>query len=435
MDMMKLQCREYISDNIVIFSIMIMLSFLVSLFWQVPLFQVLIFIFPIWILVGMSTKYLNTKKTQILFIMIMVIKFLLMIYQAKYKNLPMGGNDWLGYDRHALNLLANSENIIGLMFGGDVNFFSRIMSIVYYCFGEYIELINCLVLISSILQIRYIYKIGKMFIDDENIISYVILASIILPINFIFSITVLRETPIQLFFIISLYHVLEYFRNSKLKNFMIAMLSSIIATMFHSGMIVIPIVYIGLYIAYRKNTKEIKFNIISIVMITFVLAILFTSGLLDPLLDKFNGIESINDVLEKGQYVAGNTAYVSKGPSNIIDLIIQTPYRFLMFALSPLPWQVKDFGTIIALFIDAIPQYFIMYFMINYMLKIKCEDSKSKNIKIVMVCIFILVYIMFGWGTANFGTAMRHRSKIAPMMMLIAGKFFEYKKKKRIGNE
>ncbi|MGL4796780.1 MAG: hypothetical protein ACRC1Y_02025 [Paraclostridium sp.] len=432
---MKLQSRTQISSVLTVGLFLGILSFLVSVFWEVPLFPVLVWICPIWILIGLNTKYFDTKKSQILFILIMLIKFLLMIYQAKYKNLPMGGNDWLGYDTHALNLLAESKNIIDILFNGDVNFFSRIMSIIYYFFGTHIQLINCLVLITSILQINYIYKIGKLFISDESIISKVLLISAILPINFIFSITVLRETPIQLFFIMSLYYIIEYFKNSKFKNFIYAIITSIIATMLHSGMIVIPILYIGLYMSYSKKTKEINFNIISIVAITFVIIALFLSGLLNPLLDKFNGIENINDILVKGQYVAGNTAYINKTPNNILELIMQTPYRFFMFSLVPFPWQVRDIGTIIALIIDAIPQYFIMYFTINYIMKIKCEDSNSRNIKIVMVGIFILVYIMFGWGTANFGTAMRHRSKISPMMILIAGKFIEYKKKKCVGND
>ncbi|MGL5348080.1 MAG: glycosyltransferase family 39 protein [Peptostreptococcaceae bacterium] len=433
--MMILQRREYISQSIIISSLLLILSILVSIFWQIPVFPVLIFISPIWILVGLNVKYLSNKKSQILFIMIMLIKFLLMIYQAKYKSLPMGGNDWIGYNGHAINLLGNTDNFIELLFAGDVNFFSRIISMVYYVFGEHIELINCLVLLASIIQIRYIYKIGKILINDEKIINNVILISIVLPINFIFSITVLRETPIQLFFIISLYHMLEYFKNTKFKNFMFAILSSLIATMFHSGMVVILLLYIGLFIAYKKSTNKIKLNPISLTIIIGMLAILFYSGLLSPLLEKFNGIENITDVLEKGQYVAGNTAYVTQTPKNLIDLIIQTPYRFLMFSIAPLPWQVKDVGTIIALIIDAIPQYFIMYFMVNYILKMKCEDNQSKSIKIAIICIIVLVYVMFGWGTANFGTAMRHRSKISPMMILIVGIYVDYKKKKRIGND
>lgn len=433
--MMKLQCREDVKEGIVVCILVMVLSVLVSLFWEIPVLPVLIFVYIIWILVGMNIKYLSTKKSQILFILIMLIKFALMLYQAKYKNLPMGGNDWFGYNRHAISLLATSDSIIDLLFTGDTNFFSRIISIIYYIFGEHIQLINCFVLITSILQIRYIYKIGKMLIQNEKIINNVILVSAVIPINFIFSITVLRETPIQLFFIISLYHMLEYIRNSDFKNFIFAILSSLIATIFHSGMIVILLLYIGLYITYRKSTNEIKLNIITIGIIAFVLMILFVSGLLNPLLDKFNGIESITDVIEKGQYVAGNTAYVVSTPKNFIDMIIQTPYRFFMFSMSPMLWQVRDVGTIIALVIDAIPQYFIMYFVTNYILKVKYEDGKNKSIKIMMICIFILIYMMFGWGTANFGTAMRHRSKISPMMILIVGIYIDYKKTRKIGNE
>lgn len=433
--MMISKYKEQISQSIVMLFLLLIISVLVSVFWEVTMLPVLIFISCIWILIGTNIKYLSTKKSQILFIIIMLIKFLLMIYQAKYKNLPMGGNDWIGYNGHAINLLENSQNIIDLLFSGDVNFFSRIISIVYYVFGSNIEYVNCLVLLTSIIQIKYIYKISKMFIQDENTINNVILISIVLPINFIFSITVLRETPIQLFFIISLYHMLEYLRNTKLKNFILAILNSIIATIFHSGMIVIVVLYMGLFIAYKKSTKEIKLNLISLAIMVAILAVLFSSGLLNPLLDKFNGIQSVTDILEKGQYVAGNTAYVTKTPKNLVDLVIQTPYRFFMFSISPLPWQVKDVGTIIALVIDAIPQYFIMYFMINYILKIKYEDNQSKSIKIAMICIFIFVYIMFGWGTANFGTAMRHRSKISPMMIIIAGTYIDYKKRLRLGND
>ena len=88
------------------------------------------------------------------------------------------------------------------------------------------------------------YRVGLIFIKDKYFLSNVIILSLIWPINLIFSITVLRETPIQLTFIISFYYLLKYIKELKVRYIISALIYSIIATLFHSGMIVLVIIYI-----------------------------------------------------------------------------------------------------------------------------------------------------------------------------------------------
>lgn len=417
--------REYI-----LFSVLwIILSYLISLFWKVPVLPLSLFIGLIWISIFINTKYFQYEKSKLLFILIMIVKFLLLLYQSKYKNLPMGGNDWQGYHGHATNLLNSVDCFIELFFVGETNLFSRGMAIIYYLFGTHLPLINCIVFIISILQIKYIYKISKLVINKKQYIDRIIILTIIWPINFIFSITILREAPIQFLFTISIYYMIMYIKFGKMRYILLSVVYSIISAALHSGMIAITLTYILVFIGYDRETSKIKFNLFSITILLVIISILFTSGLLSPIMQKFESIENMEDLISKSGYVAGNTAYVSIVPSNPIDLLLQTPYRVIMFALSPFPWQVYSVGTLIAFFIEGIPQYLIMYCLYKYIFRFKDNTEEEKSIKKLIIYTIILSYIMFAWGTANFGTAMRHRSKFSSIMIIILGKVFYDKNK------
>ena len=45
--------------------------------------------------------------------------------------------------------------------------------------------------------------------------------------------------------------------------------------------------------------------------------------------------------------------------------------------------------------------------------------SSNKLYKLLSVSIVISTYLVYAWGTNNFGTAMRHRLKVYPMTIII----------------
>jgi len=153
--------------------------------------------------------------------------------------------------------------------------------------------------------------------------------------------------------------------------------------------------------------------------------LIFTSPVAGLFTRKFNRVESFETLLEATPGIKGNTSYVSTMPSSPLDLITQTPNRVFQFALSPLPWQVYSFSTMLAWLIDGILRLWIITRMLKFFTRFKPVTPQDKVIKISFMLIIALTYFVFAWGTTNYGTAMRHRAKIFPIEIIVVYSIYE----------
>ncbi|PFA18428.1 hypothetical protein CN373_19250 [Bacillus cereus] len=417
--------------SITIIAILVLFNFGVSIIWEIPFLNLVIPISLLLIVVLFTLIEFSNKESKIIFIMIFLFKFLMLVYQAKYKNLPMGGNDWEGYNRHAINLLVESKGFYDLLILPDVNLFSRLMSIIYYIFGTHLALINCFILIISILTIKYTHKISYILTKSKKIADISSLLVFIWPIEFIFSITVLREMPIQWSFVMSLYFFLLFIFRKKYSFFIFSIIFSLIASAFHSGMIGLVIIYLIVNSVYDVKKSKMSINPIKLVGTIFLILFIWLTPISDVITQKFSSIESTEDLIERASYSAGNTAYISGTADSLPELIVQMPYRVIMFALSPLPWQINGAPTFIAWLIDGLPRIVLLMGIWGWARRYRPKNKYEQIIKWTLISIIILTYIIHAGGTANYGTAMRHRAKILPLevLLLVWGMFLKNKSK------
>ncbi|MEN1937269.1 hypothetical protein AAIE21_17205 [Paenibacillus sp. 102] len=419
--------------SLAIVGIIGLLNYSMSIIWGIPFLNLII---PFSLLLIVSCLALNefsNKGSKIVFILIFLFKFLMLVYQAKYRDLPMGGNDWVGYNRHAINLLAESKGIFDLLIIPEVNLFSRFISLVYYLFGTHLALINCFVLILSIIMIKYIYKISYILTKSKRIADISSLLIFVWPIDFIFSITVLREMPIQWSFVMSLYFFLLYLNKKKYSFFILSIIFSLIASAFHAGMIGVVIIYMVVNSIY--DVKRSLISVFPVKLVSTILLFLFIwlTPLSDVVTQKFSGIENTEDLIDKVSYSAGDTAYVSSTPGSIPEVIVQMPYRVLMFTLSPLPWQINGAPTFIAWLIDGLPRLLLLMGIGCWIKRYKPKNNYEMIIKWTFISIIVVTYLIHAGGTANYGTAMRHRAKMLPLevLLLVWGIFLKKKDYKK----
>ena len=55
------------------------------------------------------------KKEKIIYIIINIVMLILLVYNAKYKNLPFTNVDWTSFDLFAKTTLSNSNNVIDIL--------------------------------------------------------------------------------------------------------------------------------------------------------------------------------------------------------------------------------------------------------------------------------------------------------------------------------
>lgn len=416
---MTTKSEGILTNMIMLTPLFIVFNFSLSIIWDINFFNLLIPLLLLLIVFLLTLNEFTNKENKIIFIFITMLKTSFLIYQAKYKSLPMGGNDWSGYLRHANNLLSESNNFMDLIIIPDVNLFSRIMSVIFFVFENNIVLMNIFVFICSLLLVKFTHKTAILIAENKIVADTSALLINIWPISFVFGITVLRETPIQLSFILFLYFFIKYLKENKYKNFFLALIFAIIAAIFHSGMISLVIVIITILCFYDIKNKKVGIKTNQLIYTLLILVIAFISPLSNIMLSKFDSVNDIDDFIEASSYSAGNTAYMNKSANSIKDVIIQSPYRIVMFSNAPFPWQINSSGTFIAWLIDGIPRIVLIWGIANWLKRFKPKNDFERVIKFSILFIIFSTYLIHALGTANYGTAMRHRAKVLSIEIII----------------
>lgn len=418
-----MRCKEFFKKIILYVAVAFILCFFylgVAEIDTIPISSAIVLISLILFLFFKNTILIENRKCLTLYCLAFITKFGLLIYDVANKNLPMTSGDFQVYHMFANELISSTNGvwkIISLSSGTD--FYTKINALAYTLLDNNWNIPYFLSFIYSLILSIYIYKTALLITKDKDKSSFIVMLWMITPIEMIYSITYLKESFMQMLFIISFYKMICYLKNGHKVDILIAIIIAAVNAMIHSGMISVVLVY-GLFLAfYNFKERKVKITTKSIIILMIMIAIVFISPAGDALMSRFQGIESSEDLVASTQTIAGNTTYVSNTPDNIFDIVLQTPYRFLMFSMAPLPWQVRSVGTAIALLLDGLLQYLIVAFYVCYIFKFKAKKNEDKLYKLLSVLILISTYLIYAWGTNNFGTAMRHRLKIYPMTIII----------------
>ncbi|MFJ7934420.1 hypothetical protein [Sporosarcina sp. NPDC096371] len=426
--------RNLIRNTIISSPLFIIFCLSLSIIWEISYIKLSIPLLILLLVFIVTLKEFTNKETRVYFILISLIKFCFLIYQAKFKNLPMGGNDWVGYLRHAENLLNNSTIFLDLLIIADVNLFSRIMAVIFYFFDINLPVINVFVFICSLVLVKFTHKTAKLLTESAFMANLSALLISIWPISFIFGITILREIPIQLACMMSIYYFIKCLKKYNFSSLLLSFTFAVIAASFHSGMIALLLVYFIILCFYNFKKKRIGLRIQQFALVFFVLIVVFMTPISNTLFSKFDSINNVDDLVEVSSYSAGNTAYITGSASSLQEIIVQSPYRLIMFSAAPLPWQVINSATLMAWLIDGIPRMVLLWGIVNWISVYKPKNDTEKVIKFTLISSILFIYIIHAMGTANYGTAMRHRSKTLSLEIIILLWGIAIKRKKRIKN-
>lgn len=141
--------------------------------------------------------------------------------------------------------------------------------------------------------------------------------------------------------------------------------------------------------------------------------------------DFSNFLESLNHKTQPS--ADATTSYLQNLQAQTFwDLVWQTPVRVFNFLTKPFIWDIKTPSYII-LFLDAI---FWLYCLIIIIKQRKILLFRPEALAILIATSILIV--AFAYGTTNFGTAIRHRSKLlieisailSPYMLIYCKKIF-----------
>ena len=258
------------------------------------------------------------------------------------------------------------------------------------------------------------------------------------PSLVLYSSIMLRESYVCFFLLLAINGIVDWIHNKNLKSLILLLAGFAGATLFHGPMIFGLIMFF--LIIFLKNIKIIFINLINLkidlksllLFIVFFTIVIFTKDIHMPKLGGplFELDTKIDRILEKTRdFNQGTARYPSWAvPKNKIELLYKGPIRITYFVFSPFPWDIKKSAHIIGM-IDGFLYIFLTYLIL-------CNRKIIwANPALRIILLILLAYIfVYGISIGNFGTGIRHRSKIVIMFILLAApllpKFIFYSKKK-----
>jgi hypothetical protein len=408
---------------IIVVSLAGIYSLVATLVLHTPFISVLLVNTLTFALFFTNVKLFKDRKKAYTYIITTLVLLVLLILNAKYKVPFMAGVDWANYDAFARSAIDNSQGIFDL-FSNSIDSFVFLIAIIYKVFGSNVEQLYFYIFPFALLLFRYTYKTVYLLTSKYNMADKAMLIMALWPVDIIFSIALLREIPIQFLVILSFYHFIRYYEDRKRFSLSLAMMSIIFTTLMHSGMISIFVVY--LYVLLQKKFySHLKFiRIGGIILVSILVVLISFTPLWDSMSKRFTSLNSstsaVTAIENQNKYLGeAATNYITSVPQDVVGIILSIPYRFIMFALSPMPWQVINSGTLLSFLIDGLLQIYVLFMVIKIYKKRKSHSTKDRDIITLIIMCILSTYLIFSLGTSNYGTAMRHRAKVAPLVVVL----------------
>ena len=301
-------------------------------------------------------------------------------------------------------------------------FFSWILAFFYSLTGRSVILAQSLSLLfgmgSVLLGSRLAHKIWS---EKTSIKVGWILA--FYPTLVLYSCLVLREAYVWFFLLIVLYGIVCWSKDRGFKSLIIIFIGFSGATFFHGGMFIGGLIFLIIFVLFYfieiiKSLNNLKISINSLVILSLsVISIIYLISITHsiPKLGSFELMFDVERLLGEIESRNINRAAFPEWiiPITAFEYIYKAPIRVIYFIFSPFPWDIKIFSHFFGLFDGIFHMMLFILFIKNF--KSIWSDQSLRIIFIILVSYFVV----FGLGTGNFGTGIRHRTKFIIVSILM----------------
>ncbi|WP_456376719.1 hypothetical protein [Lutibacter sp.] len=354
------------------------------------------------------------KNIKHILLIAFIIRFVLLFINNFIFVLPQGDGDAIIIEFYAFKF-SNITNLdYGLVFSQGHFFLAYLGSLLYSVIGREPFIFGLLMVVLGTIVVDKVYTASFLLWNNKDVAIKVTWFTALFPQLCLHSALILRETPVNLFLILAIISFIKYWKYSQNKELIWFVFYIVIAALFHSGVL---FAFLGILILSLTSSKQNKFRNRFLLPLVIIISVIFINywGLG---LQKFGGsIENITDQFQarESMQTMGNSAYpswmlISGGLSEFWKL----PIRYIAFLFSPLvPFMVKNPKHIIGLFDGVL--YLLLFYNIYKNRRLIKSNSAARGI-LIMSLFLILV---FSLGVSNVGTAIRHRAKIVPMLLIL----------------
>jgi len=359
----------------------------------------------------------DTSQLFLVFVLAFLFRLVLMVIDLEVARLlPHSGDDTEAFHTEALNIYMDptyfSEALRGV--------YSKFLGIFYLLFGPERMLAQFLNVILGVISVVIFSKTLILLGTSEKVTfqSTVIFAFFVQGL--LLSPILLRDQLVVLGMTYTVYYMVRWVDVRSFSSLICAYLSYLVSTVFHSGLAVGIGVLILFFSFYSHERAKMHFDPYKVqrMIVQFLVIGFVVFSFQDVLLAKFTHVTE-NELLFSGMsYDRGGSAYLNgltvAGP---LDMILYSPLRTVYFLFSPFPWQWTSVINIGIFAVDALP-YLALSALILFQFR-SLREHPYASVLLWILVLFIVNAAIFGLGTGNVGTAIRHRYKIFPLLLVV----------------
>lgn len=349
----------------------------------------------------------------------MVVKLALCV-SALYIVLPFGGADGLKFERVAWEWSQGS--IFDVLATIDVSrsyVISSIIALLYNILERDIAIPIFINGMMGMLVFYYAIVLAQVTWGSNSVNRLFALLVAMSPMLNVNSAVILRENYIALFAVLASIQLAKYARSGNQSLIFTFLFFVLLASFFHGGMILFALGLPLFIVLDGKNIGLFKRVVTGVfILLAFVLIMSFMEfGKLSEVQEEGVSVEYLTEIENRRQ--DASTAYlVGLTPSGLHDILWQGPVRSFYLLAKPFPWDVRNFGHFIVL-LDAVLWWVILWLLWKNRALIKANPSAFA---LFLAC--AVTILAFAYGTNNFGTAVRHRTKFLVMALVLVSPFF-----------
>ncbi|MGB3752430.1 MAG: hypothetical protein WA954_00855 [Parerythrobacter sp.] len=376
------------------------------------------------LLVGAALLTFNLKQAYSnwygIILLGVIVRLVLAVADRYYIDLPQSSSDArvflnvaLAYSRTGCGDFSNFDTSASYVY-------SAVIGQAFACVGKSelaVQFANCF---ANIVGCIALAKTTEM-VWNKTVAYRVLIFLVLFPTLILYSAVTLRESFIFMLFSLGMYYFLRAFKTKSFFYLTLSVFSLFAASAFHGGML---FAVFGLLGGMLFSGQSVRYRWIVVTRMTRVAVVLLLFvglyayiGTLE--LNKFGSLaevdtETVASIVESR--AQGGSAYLEGLPiGSPIDLLWQAPVRIFYFMFSPLPWDISTPAHLFGL-LDVIFWFYLTYNCVRFRRVIF-----QNRMAVILLSVLVVLSLAFAFGTSNFGTAMRHRTKFVPILFVIAG--------------
>jgi hypothetical protein len=346
--------------------------------------------------------------------------------------LPDGGIDATGFEYKAWMWGRGglTEAVSHFFEDGVPWLYSNLASLIYAVFGRSPLILQSISVLAGVYCVVLAWKLSIEVWGVRSAARKSAWLIAIYPILILYSSLTMREVFITLLLLYAMLHVVLWVKTRKNINAFIALIAFSLQIFLHPGMATAGVLFMGLLLLYSIKRFFVSFVINSsinkrsfLIIIASLLFGLYISIHITSLaaLDGigYSSWLRVDALVERASIMqTGAAAYpswlIADAPMQFLLLLVPKLFYFLF---SPFPWDISKFSHILGL-LDGV--VFMMLFLSIYNHR---KHIKSNPQAFILLVFVIFLSLIFSIAVGNFGTGLRHRSKILPLVIVIAAPF------------